>query len=271
LCNWVKEKMLRRLLLASQTRIGVEMAQLEGEAVIDEIIVNSRARASGAIATIVEKIERNIEDGSWPPGHRLPTERELEFELGVARNTLRKGLKRLEDEGKIVRQVGRGSFVAETSNGGGSAEALLSHVLGSSPAEVMEIRLVLEPWAAALAANRATAADLSRMRDCIAQAAIAPDVPTFEKWDGELHQAIISSAKNGLLAGLYEAINTVRHQPEWMKLKERTVTAERRNAYHRQHGEIVDALSERDPEQASTLIREHLLAVRVSLLGELTP
>jgi len=229
--------------------------------------LKSRIRASEVISAIVDQIERNIVDGVWPPGHRLPTERDLELELGVARNTLRKGLKTLEDAGKIVRHVGRGSFVADTPAPVGGLTPLLDRVLGSSPSEVMEIRLVLEPWAAGLAATRATAADLAQMRVCIAQAAVAPDVPTFEKWDGELHQTIISSAKNGLLAGLYEAINTVRHQAEWMKLKERTVTDERRAAYQRQHGEIVDALTERDPEKASTLIRDHLVAVRFSLLG----
>jgi GntR family transcriptional regulator, transcriptional repressor for pyruvate dehydrogenase complex len=229
---------------------------------------NKRVRAADAVAAIMEKIERNISDGVWKPGYQLPTERELEIELGVARNTLRKSLKRLEEEGKIVRQIGRGSFVAEPADDLDKVTPLLARVLGSSPAEVMEIRLTLEPWAAGLAATRATGDDLAKMRNCIAQAAVAPDVPTFEKWDGELHQAIISSAKNGLLSGLYEAINTVRHQPEWMKLKERTVTDERRAAYHYQHGEIVDALSERDPDRAAKLIRAHLIAVRESLLGE---
>jgi DNA-binding FadR family transcriptional regulator len=232
------------------------------------ITLNKRIRASDAIASIIETIESNIEQGLWKPGFRLPTERELELQLGVARNTLRKSLKKLEEDGKIIRQIGRGSFVAEPAETGNALTSLLTQVLGSSPSEVMEIRLILEPWAAGLAATRATAADLTQMRNCIAHAAVAPDVPTFEKWDGELHQTIISSAKNGLLAGLYEAINTVRHQPEWMKLKERTVTDERRAAYHRQHGEIVDALAERDPDKAARLIREHLVAVRVSLLGE---
>src|SRR5664279_3559216 len=50
----------------------------------------------------------------------------------------------------------------------------------------------------------------------------------FEFWDGRLHQTIIDAARNGLLASLYDAINTVRQQPEWAKLKERTVTPERR-------------------------------------------
>lgn len=232
------------------------------------IALNKRIRAADAVASIMEAIESNIEQGIWKPGFRLPTERELELELGVARNTLRKSLKKLEESGKIVRQIGRGSFVAEPTEEGNALSSLLARVLGSSPSEVMEIRLILEPWAAGLAATRATSADLMQMRNCIAQSAVAPDVPTFEKWDGELHQTIISSAKNGLLAGLYEAINTVRHQPEWMKLKERTVTDERRAAYHRQHGEIVDALAERDPDNAARLIREHLVAVRKSLLGE---
>jgi GntR family transcriptional regulator, transcriptional repressor for pyruvate dehydrogenase complex len=235
---------------------------------MDQNVTNMRVRASDAVGTIVETIERNIQEGVWLPGHRLPTERELEVELGVARNTIRKSLKKLEEAGKIVRQIGRGSFVSEHVEEQNALTPLLDRVLGSSPSEVMEIRLILEPWAAGLAATRATSADLVQMRNCIAQAAVAPDVPTFEKWDGELHQAIISSAKNGLLAGLYEAINTVRHQPEWMKLKERTVTDERRAAYHKQHGEIVDALAERDPDSAARLIREHLVAVRISLLGE---
>lgn len=257
--NWINLIAHFCLSPAELSYIGLTMGQK---------VPNKRARASDAIGAIVDKIERNIEEGVWKPGHRLPTERDLESELGVARNTLRKSLKKLEDAGKIVRQIGRGSFVAEPAAAENALTPLLSQVLGSSPAEVMELRLVLEPWAAGLAATRATAADLAKMRECIAQAAVAPDVPTFEKWDGELHQTIISSAKNGLLAGLYEAINTVRHQPEWMKLKERTVTDDRRAAYHRQHGEIVDALSERDPDQAAKLIREHLIAVRISLLGE---
>lgn len=234
----------------------------------------TRVRTSDAVADAVRNIERNIEEKIWLSGHRLPTERELELKLGVARNTIRKSLKKLEAEGKIIRQIGRGSFVAEsaptpdTTNERNALSALLDRVLGSSPSEVMEIRLTLEPWAAGLAATRATAPDLAQMRNCISEAAVAPDVVTFEKWDGELHQTIISSAKNGLLSSLYEAINTVRHQPEWMKLKERTVTDERRAAYQSQHSEIVDALSERDPEKAASLVHNHLIAVRISLLGE---
>jgi len=228
-----------------------------------------RVRAANAVSAIVERIEANIADGTWGPGSRLPTERELEEEFGVARNTLRKGLKRMEDDGKIVRHVGRGSFVAEAREAEPNSDAqnLLNRVIGSSPAEVMEVRLVLEPWAASLAATRATVGDIAQMRHCLASAEAAADVPEFEIWDGKLHECIIASAKNELLAGLYEAINMARHQPEWMKLKQRTVTPERRATYQAQHSEIVEAFGERDAERTAELIRAHLLAVRMALVG----
>lgn len=227
-----------------------------------------RVRAANAVSAIVDRIEANIANGTWGPGSRLPTERELEEEFGVARNTLRKGLKRLENTGKIIRHVGRGSFVADATPAEPTdAQHLLNRVIGSSPAEVMEIRLVLEPWAASIAAIRATAGDIAQMRHCLVSAEAALDVPEFEIWDGKLHEVIIASAKNELLAGLYEAINMARHQPEWMKLKQRTVTPERRATYQAQHGEIVEALGERDADRAAELVRIHLLAVRISLVG----
>jgi DNA-binding FadR family transcriptional regulator len=131
----------------------------------------------------------------------------------------------------------------------------------------MEVRLVLEPWAASLAASRATAADLAHMRECLARSEAAPDVATFEVWDGKLHECIIGSAKNELLLGLYEAINMARHQPEWMKLKQRTVTPERRAKYEHDHRQIVEALEERNAAAVSDRIHEHLVAVRLALVG----
>ena len=80
--------------------------------------MSSRERASLGIESLVSMIERNIEVGVWKPGAKLPTERELEKQLGLSRNTLRRGLRRLEDQGRIVRYVGRGSFIADVSANG---------------------------------------------------------------------------------------------------------------------------------------------------------
>src|SRR5688572_27744725 len=92
---------------------------------------NIRRRASDSVDSACRRIERNIKLGMWKPGHRLPTERELQVELGVARNTLRKGLQRLEREGKIVRHVGRGTFVAELK--AATPQNFLERLSGCSP------------------------------------------------------------------------------------------------------------------------------------------
>ena len=223
-------------------------------------------RTSDKIAELTEKIQLHIADGSWAPGYKLPTERALETEFGVARNTLRKALKKLEDAGKIIRHVGRGSFVALPAIATVNSPSLLERVIGASPSEVMEVRLLLEPWAASIASVRATVSDLEIMHECLEKASEASDILGFEIWDGKLHEAIISAAKNDLLETLYEAINAARHQPAWMKLKLRTVTDERRNMYQVQHYGIVEALKERNAAKATDLMREHLLTVRDALL-----
>jgi DNA-binding FadR family transcriptional regulator len=231
--------------------------------------MNVRERAASGAAALIHFIERNIAEGVWPPGAKLPTERVLERQFGVSRNTLRKSLKRLEGQGKITRHVGRGSFVAEArpAPDGRTADGhhLVHRIQGASPVEVMEVRLMVEPLAAELAAMRATAEDLQRMDDCLAHCERAGDVAEFEHWDGMLHVAIVSAAKNGMLSALYEAINDLRRHAEWRRLKERSVTPERRGLYRDQHRRIVQCLKERDAEQAKTELRRHLLEVRANL------
>jgi len=59
-------------------------------------------------------ITRNIQSGSWPPGHRVPSEHELAAQFGIARMTANRALRELVDQGRIVRAAGVGSFVAES-------------------------------------------------------------------------------------------------------------------------------------------------------------
>ena len=58
-------------------------------------------------------IVRHIHDGSWPPGHRLPSEHELVAQFGISRMTANRALRELADEGRVVRTAGIGSFVAQ--------------------------------------------------------------------------------------------------------------------------------------------------------------
>ncbi len=217
------------------------------------------------VGDLMRRIEANIDDGSWPVGYRLPPERVLAAELGVARNTLRKGLRRLEAAGKIVRHVGRGSFVAERSRDTLGLDRLIAHALASSPADVIELRLLLEPWASSLAAIRATAADLERIRGCVAQVNAVDDLKQFEHWDSKLHEAIIASTRNPLLCYLYEVVSMARRQPGWSNLNRRAALPERRNGFQAEHAQMVEAICDRDAARAAALARTHLLSVRASI------
>lgn len=62
---------------------------------------------------VKEFITRKIQDGSWPAGHRLPSEHELVAQFGISRMTANRALRDLVEQGRVVRQAGVGSFVAE--------------------------------------------------------------------------------------------------------------------------------------------------------------
>jgi GntR family transcriptional repressor for pyruvate dehydrogenase complex len=222
-------------------------------------------------AALLRFVADNIARGVLRPGDQLPTERELGARFGLARNTLRKRLKALESEGLIVRRVGSGSFVAERPRSIASvadpASTLLTRIHGASPAEVMEVRLMVEPQVIDLAVARATAANFATMEQCLDRGEAAKSTAEFEVWDGLLHLEILKAARNQLLIDIYDALNGVRRQAQWGKLKERTLTPERRVLYEKQHRAIVAALRGRDAAAAREALVTHLLAVRETLVG----
>lgn len=228
---------------------------------------NVRTKARRGVVAALAFIDEQIENGVWKDGEQLPPERQLVDRFGVSRNTLRKSLKQLEAAGKISRHIGRGTFVTASRPHTRTREddALTRKIHRASPSEVMDLRLMLEPQSGELAASRATSDDLAAMEACLKGCENAGSVSEFEEWDGRLHQTIVSAARNQLLADIYDAINGVRNSTEWGKLKERSLTAERRAAYIRHHRAIVTALTDRDAERARKEIRNHLIAVKEGL------
>ncbi|WP_086060018.1 FadR/GntR family transcriptional regulator [Alcaligenes faecalis] len=228
-----------------------------------------RSQAQRGSTALMQHVRKRIVDGTWPVGYRLPAERDLVDQFGIARNTLRKVMNDLESQGMITRQVGRGTFVAakpEQDNNG--AESLLQRIHGASPSEVMELRLLIEPQFVELAATRASGRDLQQITHCLDESERTTTVLDFEYWDGMLHQAILSAAHNNLLTDVYDAINGVRKQPEWESLKQRSLTPERLARYRAQHRDIVEALRRRDAEAASAAVRQHLFEVRSGMIGD---
>lgn len=212
-----------------------------------------------------ESLLRELADGTWRPGDRLPTERALAEHHGLGRTAVRRVLQGLKEQGLITQTVGSGTYASE-----GAARRLSERRRADaavvSPAELMAARLVLEPAIVDLVVAHATAADFARMDDCLRRAEAATSVEAFERWDGALHEAIAEAAHNGFVTGVFRLMNEARAQGEWGALKRRSLTAERRRAYQREHRALVDALKRRDAQRARALCVEHLRHVRANLL-----
>src|SRR5699024_4158240 len=166
----------------------------------------------------------------------------------------------MENEGSVIRHVGRGTFLSESATPEGAPA-------DSSPAAIMQARLVIEPPIAAVAARVATAADLTWVSDCLASGGAADDFEGFESWDAKLHRAIAQAAHNGLLLRMFDGMNPARALPVWGNRKRQTSSPERRRCYHQEHTDIVEALLQRDPMGAEQAMRTHLRTVNVNLLG----
>jgi DNA-binding FadR family transcriptional regulator len=202
-----------------------------------------------------------VAQGAVGPGGKLPTERELAARFALPRNTVRKTLAQLEAEGAITRHVGRGTFLADT---GGFPADSITH---TSPAELMEARLRLEPAMAELIVISATPADFERMETCLDRAERGATLDDFEVWDAALHQAMAAATHNRFMIRVFDMATAVRHQTEWGKLKDRVVTPERRLHYQTEHRAIVNALKARDADRARAAILAHLQHARRNLFG----
>jgi DNA-binding FadR family transcriptional regulator len=209
-----------------------------------------------------ELIAAGASEGRYEPGAKLPTERELVELLGAPRSAIRQGLAALERDQLVVRHVGRGTFVAEDTTHG-----RLRAPADTSPAEIMQVRGLLEPQIAQLAAQVARQADLDHIDHCLRRGGAATDHAGFEAWDAELHRAIAKAARNTLLLALFDTMNAARDLPVWGSLKKRSFSPQRRQAYHCDHTAIVAALHERDPEAAGQAMVHHLRHVTGNLLG----
>jgi DNA-binding FadR family transcriptional regulator len=202
--------------------------------------------------------------GTLAPGAKLPTERELAKRFSTPRNAVRKTLTQLEAEGSITRHVGRGTFLAGAPalRTGPLQTESLTH---TSPAELMEARLRIEPALAELIVTNATPADFERMEMCLDKAERASTLDEFELWDAALHQALAIATHNRFVTRVLELVTAVRDQGEWGKLKDRIVTPERRLAYQQEHRAIVRALKARDADRARHAILSHLQHARRNL------
>ena len=214
---------------------------------------------------IAVALKKRIASGEWAESGRMPPERDLADEFGVARNTVRRAVGTLEQVGIVIRQVGRGTFLAEAN--ANSLAGAIARIEGASPADIMEIRQLLEPAAAGFAATNASASELNAVREAHQAAIDTKDMPAFERCDAEFHQRIFACCRNDILKEIHNLVRILRNQSPWFEMKRRSFSEERRQCYCNEHQAVMDALSGRDPHGAREAMLAHLRTVGKNLFG----
>jgi GntR family transcriptional repressor for pyruvate dehydrogenase complex len=204
-------------------------------------------------------LERLILDGVLKAGDRLPSERELGEELGVSRVSVRQALHELEARGLVDRRPGRGTIVLEPAARGAAGDALAGLLNSSSDTaielgRIMELRSVIEPPIAALAAGRVTARDVEQLRALVEEMERETDLDRYAELDRSFHHAISVYTHNPLFAQLTALIATEIAPSRRRSLQ----TPARRQASSAAHRRIFEAIAAHDPVAAETEARAHI-------------
>ena len=230
----------------------------------DETTMTDSAPGGSPRERDLAKLRRYVDQVRRDNGRRLPSEARLVEQLGISRARLRGLLKTLEKEGLIWRHVGKGTFIGERSL---TAE-LTSMPELLTPPEAFEARLVLEPQIAALAARRATPAQIDEMWRCQHQMEKIDDFSQWAVWDERLHRLIAKAAGNKLLLALYDT--TRESAPSGMRnIIDRVFSSTARSESNTEHRRYIEAIADHDPQSAESFMRAHLQAVKQVMFGEL--
>ena len=201
------------------------------------------AEYSGAPAKLSARLRERILRGDYRDGQRLPAERQLAAEHGVS----------------------RGSYVTYPAESGGAARDDVADI--TSPLQLLEVRLALEPQMVRLAARNMTARDIAGLEEALVHMEGAEqDKEIFSHWDKIFHRRIAEGTRNPLMITMYGQINHVRTHDLWESIKGAILTPPRIRQYNEHHRDVFDAIRRRDPESAVACLNTHLELAQQDLL-----
>jgi GntR family transcriptional repressor for pyruvate dehydrogenase complex len=216
---------------------------------------------------IVAEIQRRIGRAELKAGDRLPSERNLADLFGASRASVREALRSLERSGLVVARHGEGNFVARMPEG---LSAPLAHYLDRERHRLLDLseaRQVLEPRLAALAATRATAADLTRMKNALAdeiRAIRGDDVEGGFTADRAFHVAIAEATHSPTFAMLHNFLSDLVGDSR----REAIYHDSRRSpSRHADHAAILAAIERGDADEAAAAMLRHVQDVEVILVN----
>lgn len=217
----------------------------------------TRLSAANRTQSVVEQLTHSIVSGEIARDSPLPPERELAQRLGVSRNVVREATKILQSRGLLTIRQGIGTVVnGVTSEPVRQVFSDTLHGQDDALLKLTEVRLVLEVEIAALAAQRATADDLRKLRSLVQQMDESGDDHTrYARLDVAFHQALAGATQNDLFAVMLESLSELLHESRQRSLSSAAGVPQRAQVLH---WAIVEAVAVGDAQLASKRMRDHL-------------
>ena len=200
--------------------------------------------------SVAEQIAGLIDDGAFPPGTRLPGERELAERLGVSRVTIREAEIALQAIGRLEIKTGSGVYVSET-------KPKTSEVLPAASAfEVTEARLLVESETAALAAHNISEEAIERLEELVEQMRTGSTEEADEA-DELFHLTIAEASNNAAMVHTIKSLWRMREEIPEVKATYQSVCIHDAEERTREHRAVFDAIKARDSLGARAAMRDH--------------
>ena len=217
-----------------------------------------RAHA-GLSDRLADDLRQRIDSGHLRPGDRLPTELALAAQYGVSRTVVREAVSRLRSGGLLVARQGSGVFVAPPD--AARPLAFDASVLDqlSAVLEVVEVRRALESEVAALAAERATKAQLKAIQKALAKvdASVVSGSASVDE-DLAFHRAIAEATGNAQFPRLLQHLEQYLRNAMVVTRGNEALKPEYREQVCSEHRAIVDAIVHGDPVAAAAAASRHM-------------
>src|SRR5579872_2733117 len=243
----------------SSRTIGVAVARLSMNPAGDRLVYKL-VRTSRLYEQIVQQIEESIVKGDLKAGDQLPAERELAQRFGVSRTAVREAVKALREKGLVEAYSGRGTFITDGTTQAVRQSLDLMVKIGQpeGSTHLAEVRAILEPEIAALAAVRIQEAELATMREAVTVMDRAGQDPeAYIEADLDFHLALAEGAANPLILSLLDSIVGLLREQRLRIF--RVPGGPERGQIH--HKKILEAVEKKDAEKARQAMRAHLSQV----------
>ena len=218
-------------------------------------------RTSRLYEQIVQQIEDSILKGALKAGDQLPAERELAIRFGVSRTAVREAVKALREKGLVEAYSGRGTFITDGTSQAVRQSFDLMVKIGQpeGSTDLAEVRSILEPEIAALAAERAEESDRATLREAVAvMDRSLKDADAYIEADLDFHLALAEAAANPLILSLIDSIVGLLREQR-LRIFQVEGGPQRGQIHHKR---ILEAMEKRDAKMARDAKKTHLEQVR---------